>query len=107
VGASLPPPPPGPSLQAVVLLECMLGALSDEGPSPLTSADAVQRLLGDVFGYDMDAFIAYTRAEPSLAAAVALLDEEEGAGWGLLRDLVDGRRSAAELAERGFCLRGT
>lgn len=41
---------------AVVLLECLLSALAEGGPSPLTAADSVQRLLGEVFQWDMQQF---------------------------------------------------
>ena len=41
---------------AVVLLECFLSALALSGPSPLTSAESIQRLLGEVFGWDLAEF---------------------------------------------------
>lgn len=41
---------------AVVLLECYLSALARSGPSQLTGAEAVQRLLGEVFGWDLEEF---------------------------------------------------
>ena len=41
---------------AVVLLEAVLGALARGGPSAGTSADTLQRLLGEVFGYSVAEF---------------------------------------------------
>lgn len=41
---------------AVVLLEAVLGALASGGPSAGTSADALQRLLGEVFSFSMAEF---------------------------------------------------
>lgn len=41
---------------AVVLLECLLSALAFSGPSHMTSAESVQRLLGEVFLWSLDDF---------------------------------------------------
>ena len=89
---------------AVVLLECFLSALAVGGPSDRTSTDAVLRVLGDVFDWDVEAFRGYCGDEPEWEAAVALLDADEEAGWCLLRDLLSGGMSTAELAESRFCM---
>lgn len=45
----------GPPAQ--VLLECLLSAMAEGGPQPaLTSAEAVERLLGEVFQWDVNEF---------------------------------------------------
>lgn len=88
---------------ALVLLECLLSSLARSGPSAATSAEAVQRLLGDVFGYSVEEFRQYCRSEPEWEVAVALLEDREAAGWRLLEYLVEGTASAAELLESPFC----
>jgi serine/threonine protein kinase len=88
---------------AVVLLECILSALAFSGPSQLTSAESIQRLLGEVFSWGVDEFRQYCEDEPDWAAAVELLSQDNGAGWALLQDLATGGRSAAELAASRFC----
>lgn len=109
--ASQPPAPPLPTQTqredlralAVVLLECLLSALALSGPSQLTSAEAVQRLLGDVFSWSMGEFRQYCEDEPDWAAVVELLTQDGGAGWDLLTALVEGRASASQLAAGRFC----
>ena len=41
---------------ATLLLEAVLGALASGGPSAGTSAEALQRLLGEVFSFSMAEF---------------------------------------------------
>ncbi|KAL4443512.1 hypothetical protein ABPG75_011249 [Micractinium tetrahymenae] len=88
---------------AVVLLECMLSALALSGPSQLTSAESIQRLLGEVFVWGVEDFRQYCQDEPDWQAAVELLSQDDGAGWQLLQQLVGGGSSAAELAASRFC----
>ena len=89
---------------AVVLLECLLSALALGGPSPGTAAESVQRLLGEVFGWDVPQFQRYCQEEPDWHAAVELLSLDGGAGWRLLQQLVEGGGSAAQLADTSpFC----
>ena len=45
----------------------------------------------------------YCLGEPDWEPAVAFLDADDGAGWALLRDLVGGGLSAADLAGSRFC----
>eukprot|EP00887_Chlorella_sp_A99_P006053 scaffold22.g6053.t1 len=91
----------------VVLLECLLSALARGGPSQLTSAESIQRLLGDVFHYSLPDFEAYCRDEPDWEEAVALLDDAGRAGWELLAALLGGRAGAGELAAgAAFCQAG-
>jgi hypothetical protein len=91
---------------AVVLLECVLGALALSGPSELTSADAVVRVLGDVFDWDVIQYRRHCGDEAEWAAAAALLEGGGGAGWALVEALVAGRGGAAELAAgSAFCAR--
>lgn len=59
---------------------------------------AVQRLLVDVFEYDMDGFRGYCEEEGGLARAVDFLSQDGGAGWYLLGGLVNGERVASLLS---------
>lgn len=89
---------------AVVLLECIVSALALNGPSQLTNAESLQRLLGEVFVWGVDDFRQYCQDEPDWQAAVELLSQDDGAGWQLLQELVSGGTSAAELAQSRFCV---
>lgn len=86
-----------------MLLECLLSALALSGPSPLTSAEAVQRLLCDVFSWSMPEFRQYCEDEPDWAVVVELLSQDGGAGWELIAALVQGSASASQLAAGRFC----
>ena len=52
---------------------------------PATDEDSLQRLLAEIFDKDFDAFREYVEAEDIWENLVSLLDENEGAGWDLLR----------------------
>ena len=45
----------------------------------------------------------YCMNETDWAVPTVLLDEFDGAGWNLIRDLVTGSRSATELQQNAFC----
>ena len=82
---------------AVVLLECMLGALSSTGPTDATSAETVQRVFGDVFEWDAEKYRQYVKDEPEWGAFAELLGADELAGWQLIQDMVSGKTSASTL----------
>jgi hypothetical protein len=88
---------------ALVLVEAVFSSLARGGPSAATGPEAFQRLLVGIFAFDITEFEAYCRAEPDWNAAVAVLDEDEKAGWALLRGMVEGKWTAAELTEAAFC----
>jgi len=89
---------------AVVLFECILGALSNSGPSDLTSAESVQRILGEVFEWEFDRYRQYIEDEEDWEAVVALLSADDDAGWQLLKQLAVGNVGASSLlAESIFC----
>lgn len=106
---------------AVTLLETIFSSLAvepevyssdDEGPVGAasgggtsrrdTSADALSRLLFEVFGRDVRAFRRYAAQEAGWEAPVALLDEQHRAGWLLIAALVEGRPRAVELTGSPF-----
>lgn len=82
---------------AVVLLECFLGALSEAGPSDATTAEAVQRVLGDVFEWDVERYRQYIENEPEWGAVKEFLSADENAGWELIAQMVQGKSSASTL----------
>lgn len=92
-------------LQALggVFLELVFSALGSEGPSESTSGPALQRLLVDVFSGNMDEFRKYCEQEPDWQEAMLLLDQWNGAGWNLIRDLAAGTMSASDLVDNHFC----
>ena len=56
----------------------------------------LQRLLAEIFDKDFDAFREYVEAEDIWENLVSLLDENDGAGWDLLRQLCFARERASE-----------
>ena len=86
-----------------VLIELLLAtATAQDAPDKAenvrsTEQQALKRLIEDIFGGDVRGeFRDYCAEEPAWAGAVAMLDEDGGAGWELLQQLVDCRRG--ELA---------
>ena len=72
-------------------------ALPSASTARSTEQQALKRLIEDIFGGDVRGeFRGYCAEEPAWAGAVAMLDEDGGAGWELLQQLVDCRRG--ELA---------
>mmetsp|Transcript_9081 Transcript_9081/g.18558 ORF Transcript_9081/g.18558 Transcript_9081/m.18558 type:complete len:576 (-) Transcript_9081:587-2314(-) len=63
---------------------------------PATDEDSLQRLLTEIFDKDFDEFREYVAAEDIWTNLVSLLDENEGAGWDLLKSLCFARERAAE-----------
>jgi hypothetical protein len=89
---------------AVVLFECILGAMSNSGPSDVTSAESVQRILGEVFEWDFDRYRQYIEDEEEWEAVKEVLSADDDAGWQLLKQLVVGNVGASTLlAESLFC----
>ena len=88
---------------SVVFLEAILGALAENGPSPATSADSIQRLLAEIYDWDMEGVRYYCEGDEEWGRALKLLDDDEGAGWDLLVKMSKGQGSAAELSEHRFC----
>jgi serine/threonine protein kinase len=107
---------------AITLLETVFSALAvepevyssdDEGPVGAaggasaaarrdTSADALGRLVFEVFQRDVRAFRRYAEQEAGWEAPVAFLDEQHRAGWLLIAALVEGQPRAAELVGSPF-----
>ena len=65
-------------------------------PIPSTDEDTIQKLLGEIFENDFDAFRDYVEAEEVWSSLVNLLDDDGGAGWDVLRTLFQARETAAE-----------
>lgn len=80
------------------LLLTALAELPTPGfPVPPTDEDTLQRLLTDIFDKDMNQFREYIAAEEVIwSKLVALLDENDGAGWSVLETLLLAREKAVE-----------
>lgn len=89
---------------AIVILETILSSLAASGPSTQTTADAVLRVLGDVFGWNIEQYKQYCSDEPEWEQAVSLLSHDGDAGWMLIDDLIQGRHSTNRLLEESLFL---
>lgn len=85
-------------------LELALGTLSvktGEGPPPARDLTTLKRLVEDVYGGDLrGGFREYAAEEPAWAPAVALLDQDDGAGWEAAEYLVGFFRRAEAAGGR-------
>jgi serine/threonine protein kinase len=83
-----------------VFLGLLLSSLAElpraDFPMPATDEDTLQRLLGEIFGKDVNQFREYVEAEEVWSSLVDLLDENNGAGWSVLETLFLAREKAAE-----------
>ena len=64
---------------------------------PDTDEDSLQRLLGEIFDKDIEEFREYCEAEDIWSNVVALLDENDGAGWELINKMCFARERAGKL----------
>mmetsp|Transcript_23593 Transcript_23593/g.35858 ORF Transcript_23593/g.35858 Transcript_23593/m.35858 type:complete len:568 (-) Transcript_23593:25-1728(-) len=71
---------------------------------PSVDEDTLQRLMSDIFVKDVNEFREYCAAEPIWAKVVALLDENDGAGWKILSQLCFARESVKQNLENGQIL---
>lgn len=83
-----------------VLLTSLAELPTETYAMPATDEDSLQRLLGDIFGKDMNEFREYCEAEDVWSNVVDLLDENDGAGWELLSSLCFARERAAENKDK-------
>ena len=83
-----------------VFLGLLLTSLADiptpQYKMPATDEDSLQRLIAEIFDKDFDSFREYVEAEDIWENIVSLLDENDGAGWDLLRQLCFARERASE-----------
>ena len=91
-----------------VFLGSMLSALAEVGPVasaarsvPPSDEDSLQRLLGDIFDGDFEGFREYALDEEAWSEVSDLLDENEGAGWDLLRQMCGAREKAGKIGDDG------
>lgn len=71
---------------------------------PSVDEDTLQRLMSDIFEKDMNEFREYCAAEPIWTKVVALLDENDGAGWKILSQLCFARESVKQNLGNGQIL---
>lgn len=84
----------------VVFMGLLLGSLAEltraDEPMPSCDEDTLQRLFSDIFDKDMDQFRDYVEAEDVWSKLVEMLDDNNGAGWNLLKTLLLAREKVAE-----------
>lgn len=92
-------------------LEVIFGRLSKKGPGIRTSQDSFKRTFEDVYNCDVDQMRDFCSAEVDWDDAVRFLDENDKAGWDLLRRMLRAKivtseesawPSAAELSVSDF-----
>jgi serine/threonine protein kinase len=90
------------------LLMTSLAEPKDPRQMPATDEDTLQRLLGEIFDKDFDQFREYLEADEIWSSLVALLDENDSAGWKVLETLVLAREKAAKNKDTDqlFTIRG-
>ena len=89
----------------VALLLSSLAEVKDANYAiPNTDEDALQRLMNDIFERDMEEFKEYCEAEDVWTYVVALLNENNGAGWDVLEKMCFARESVAKNLETGRIL---
>lgn len=81
---------------AIVLLEVILSALAENGQNDGTSAGSIQRVLCDVYGWDVDQYIRFVSEEPDWISAAEFLGGDDNAGWEMIRSMVEGNSTTCE-----------
>jgi len=79
----------------IIFLECALSAFQQGGPTEISSADAIERVLGEVYNWDIDSYKQYCAGEDCWVTALSFLDESHG--WDLAEILVSGNSSVTNI----------
>eukprot|EP00890_Picochlorum_soloecismus_P004742 jgi/Picsp_1/5269/NSC_02631-R1_protein len=79
----------------IIFLECALSAFQHGGPTEISSADAIERVLGEVYNWDIDSYKQYCAGEDCWETALSFLDESHG--WDLAEILVSGNASVNNI----------
>ena len=79
----------------VIFLECALSAFQHGGPTEISSADAIERVLGEVYNWDIDSYKQYCTGEDCWETALSFLEESHG--WDLAEILVSGNASVSNI----------
>lgn len=91
-----------------VFIGLLLSSLAEiprqEYQMPPTDEDALQRLMSDIFDQDMDEFREYCEAEDIWSNVVAMLDENDGEGWGMLEQMCFARENVVDNLASGQIL---
>lgn len=91
-----------------VFIALMLSSLAEiprpEFTIPPVDEDSLQRLMTDIFDKDMDEFRDYCEAEDVWTNVVRLLDEDDGAGWRFLEQMIFARENVAGNLQAGQIL---
>ena len=82
-----------------LLLTALAEPSSENYKMPDTDEDSLQRLLGEIFDKNIEEFREYCEAEEIWTNVVALLDENNGAGWDLIENLCFARERVGKLGK--------
>lgn len=84
---------------AIIILECILGSLEQGGPSDLSSASSIERVLIDVYSWDLSSYRQYVEEENQWGLAVDFMDDSL---WEVLSLLVDGSMDLQNILRHSF-----
>lgn len=84
---------------AVILLECILSSLEQGGPSELSSASSIERVLIDVYSWNVSSYREYVEEESQWSDAVEFMDDSL---WDMLSLLVDGSMEIHNILQHSF-----
>lgn len=84
---------------AVIILECVLGSFEQGGPSDLSLASSIERILIDVYSWDLDSYRKYIEEENQWILAMEFLDDSL---WDVLSFLIDGSMDINSILQHSF-----
>ena len=84
---------------AIVILECVLSSLEDGGPSDISSSSSIERLLIDVYSWDITTFKEYVEEENAWSLGVDFLDN---ALWDVLDMLISGQMDIKNILKHSY-----
>jgi serine/threonine protein kinase len=84
---------------AVIVLECILSSLEEGGPSELSSAASIERVLIDVYSWDVPSYRQYVEEENRWSDAVEFMDDSL---WDVLSLLASGSMDVQNILKHSF-----
>ncbi|KAI8105897.1 hypothetical protein M9434_000476 [Picochlorum sp. BPE23] len=85
---------------AIIILECIISAF--EGPTEMTSSRSIERLLVDVYLWNVAEYKRYIEEDSEWASSVEFLGQDDNALWDILEMLVDGSFSLRNILKHSF-----
>lgn len=85
---------------AIIILECVISSF--EGPADITSSRSIERLLVDVYLWNVPDYKRYIEEDSEWASSVEFLGQDDNALWDILEMLVDGSLSLRNILNHSF-----